>query len=90
MSQKKAINLFIKFVVSSGFCLVKIFTFLHAKANFVGCAMDPLLLEVARPTIFRISSEQLLTSHTFINYGTALRAHPIFINFVRVLTLFVV
>jgi len=51
--------------------------------------MGPLLLEVARQTIFRISSEQLLTSHTFINYGTALSAHPIFINFVRVLTLFV-
>ena len=50
--------------------------------------MGPLLLEVARQMIFRISSEQLLTLHTFINYGTALRAHPIFINFVRVLSLF--
>jgi len=50
--------------------------------------MGLLLLEVARQMIFRISSEQLLTSHTFINYDTALRAHPIFINFVRVLTLF--
>ena len=51
--------------------------------------MGPLLLEVARQTIFRISCEQLLISHTFINYGTALRAHPIFINFLLVLTLFV-
>ena len=50
--------------------------------------MGRLLLEVGRQTIFRISSEQLLTSHTFINYGTALRPHPIFINFVLVLTLF--